>query len=199
MSLQGSIITSLTAFKKTIKEYNDMIQQTQGSDEKHRIRLDKFNSELDQFQQKFDSLRQQRETLLQENNQQELMGRRHVGGSDNPYELNNQGSYGYNQQQQQQSMSYLEGLYKEKQSLSRGSQQLDQILEMGQSAFEDLVEQNETLKKLGSKFSQSLITLGVSQGTIRTIEKRAKQDKWIFWGGVLIFFVICFYLVRWFH
>lgn len=199
MSLQGSIITSLTAFKKTIKEYNDMIQQASGTDEKHRIRLDKFNSELDQFQQKFDSLRQQRESLLQENSQQELMGRRHVAGSDNPYEAEPQQGFGYNQQQQQSSMSYLEGLYKEKQSLSRGSQQLDQILEMGQSAFEDLVEQNETLKKLGSKFSQSLITLGVSQGTIRTIEKRAKQDKWLFWGGVLIFFVLCYFLVRWFH
>lgn len=199
MSLQGSIITSLTAFKKTIKEYNDMIQQASGADEKHRIRLDKFNGELDQFQQKFDSLRQQRESLLQENSQQELMGRRHVTGSDNPYEPGSQQGFGYNQQQEQSSMSYLEGLYKEKQSLSRGSQQLDQILEMGQSAFEDLVEQNETLKKLGSKFSQSLITLGVSQGTIRTIEKRAKQDKWLFWGGVLLFFVMCYFLVRWFH
>lgn len=201
MSLQGSIITSLTAFKKTIKEYNDMIQQSGGGDDKHRTRLEKFNGELNQFQLKFDSLRQQRESILQENNQQELMGRRHVaGGSENPYDSGSQGyGYGQNQQQQTSNMSYLEGLYKEKQSLSRRSQQLDQILEMGQNAFEDLVEQNETLKKLGSKFSLSLVTLGVSQGTIRTIEKRARQDKWLFWGGVIIFFVLCYFLVRWFH
>lgn len=123
-----------------------------------------------------------------------------AGGSENPYDSGSQGyGYGQNQQQQTSNMSYLEGLYKEKQSLSRGSQQLDQILEMGQNAFEDLVEQNETLKKLGSKFSLSLVTLGVSQGTIRTIEKRARQDKWLFWGGVIIFFVLCYFLVRWFH
>lgn len=204
MSLQGSIITSLTAFKKTIKEYNDMIQQTGGGDEKQRARLEKFNSELQQFQEKFDSLRQQRELLLQENDHQELMGRRHVAGaSENPYEaesprLGYTQSY-HHQQQQQASMSYLEGLYKEKQSLSRGSQQLDQILEMGQNAFEDLVEQNETLRKLGSKFSESLVTLGVSQGTIRTIERRAKQNKWLFWGGVIILFVLFFFIIRWFH
>ncbi|GBL50353.1 hypothetical_protein [Candidozyma auris] len=204
MSLQGSIITSLTAFKKTIKEYNDMIQQTGGGDEKQRARLEKFNSELQQFQEKFDSLRQQRELLLQENDHQELMGRRHVAGaSENPYEAESPRS-GYtqsyhHQQQQQASMSYSEGLYKEKQSLSRGSQQLDQILEMGQNAFEDLVEQNETLRKLGSKFSESLVTLGVSQGTIRTIERRAKQNKWLFWGGVIILFVLFFFIIRWFH
>lgn len=70
---------------------------------------------------------------------------------------------------------------------------------MGQNAFEDLVEQNETLRKLGSKFSESLVTLGVSQGTIRTIERRAKQDKWLFWGGVIILFVLFFFIIRWFH
>lgn len=197
MSLQGTIITSLTAFKKTIKEYNDLIQLSGSTNEKSLSRLEKFNSELNQFQTKFDNLRQQRESILRENNELELMGRRNVGRSENPYDQGPQG-YGYDQSQQQ-TLSQREGLYKEHQSLSRGSQQLDQILEMGQSALEDLVEQNETLKKLGAKFSESLITLGVSQGTIRTIEKRAKQDKWLFWGGVIILFVGFIFLIRYFH
>lgn len=192
MSLQGQIITSLTAFKKTLKEYNDLVQQNH--EEKHQVRLDKFQSDLAQFSTKFDLLRLQREVLLQNNNQQELMGRRHTS-SDNPYEQqSNQDAA-----QQQQLLSYSEGLYKEKTSLARGSQQLDQILEMGQNAFDDLVEQNETLRRLGTKFEESLLTLGVSQGTIRTIEKRAKQDKWLFWGGVLVLFVLFFFLIRWFH
>lgn len=195
MSLQGTITTSLTAFKKTIKEYNDLVRQSNVTKEKHQARLQKFNQDLDLFSSKFDSLRHQREVQLQADSHQELMGRRHATTSDNPYDENQAA----NQAPLQQLLSYLEGLYKEKQSLSRGSQQLDQILEMGQSAFEDLVEQNQTLQRLGQTFEQSLLTLGVSQGTIRRVERRAKQDKWLFWGGVILLFVLCFFIIRWFH
>lgn len=197
MSLQGTIITSLTAFKKTIKEYNDLIKQNNFTEEKHQQRLEKFQSDLAQFTSKFDSLRQQREVQLQADSHQELLGRRHVAApSDNPYDVNQAANQA---PLQQLLMSYLEGLYKEKQSLSRGSQQLDQILEMGQSALEDLVEQNETLKRLGATFERSLLTLGVSQGTIRRVERRAKQDKWLFWIGVIIMFVLCYFIIKWFH
>ncbi|OBA21338.1 V-snare-domain-containing protein [Metschnikowia bicuspidata var. bicuspidata NRRL YB-4993] len=195
MSLQGTIITSLTAFKKTIKEYGDLMNQNNFTEEKHKIRLEKFRADLEQFQLKFDSLRKQREVLLQAESRQELMGRRTVN-SDNPYGQTTDPQSGMAQQAQ---MGYSEGLYKEKQSLGRGSQQLDMILEMGQSTLGDLVDQNETLKRLGSKFEESLMTLGVSQGTIRRVERRAKQDKWIFWSLVVLFFVLCYFIMKWFH
>lgn len=195
MSLQGTIITSLTAFKKTIKEYNDLIKQNLFTEEKHNQRLQKFQNDLAQFSAKFDSLRHQREVQLQADSHQELLGRRHnAAPSDNPYDVNQAAN-----QAPQSLLLYLEGLYKEKQSLSRGSQQLDQILEMGQSALEDLVEQNETLQRLGQTFEKAMLTLGVSQGTIRRVERRAKQDKWLFWLGVIIMFVMCYYIVKWFH
>lgn len=195
MSLQGQIITLLTAFRKTVKEYGDLVKLS-GADEKHQARLQKFQADVAQFAGKFDTLRQQRENLIDADLRLELMGRRgHADGGvnlDNPYEASLASG-------QEQTLLYLEGLYKEKQSLGRGSQQLDMILEMGQSALDDLVEQNETLKKLGMKFEQSLMTLGVSQGTIRRVERRARQDKWIFWFMLVVFFVACYYIVKWFH
>ncbi|EEQ38505.1 putative transport protein [Clavispora lusitaniae] len=194
MSLQGSIITSLTAFKKTIKEYNDLVTQNNFTEEKHQLRLSKFQEDLSKFSEKFDSLRHQREISLQAESHQELMGRRHVS-TDNPYDASQKA----NQPPSGPSLSYSEGLYKEKQSLSRGSNQLDMILEMGQNALDDLVEQNETLRRVGQTFEQSLLTLGVSRGTIRKVERRAKQDKWIFWGAVIVMFVLCYYIIRWFH
>jgi Golgi SNAP receptor complex protein 2 len=193
LSLQGSITTSLTAFKKTIKEYNDLVQQNinDEANAKHETRLAKFNQDLHDFQQKFESLKQQRESLLQEADKQELMGRRtHTTASDNPYEQ---------EQIQAPLVSYQEGLYNEKMSLGRGSQQLDYILEMGQQAFDDIVTQNETLRKLQGKFEEGLITLGVSQGTIRSVEKRAKKDKWLFWGGLMVMMVVFWYIVKWFR
>lgn len=194
LSLQGSITTSLTAFKKTIREYNDLVAQNKKdeSNAKHEARLAKFNQDLQDFTSKFDSLKKQRDQALQETNKQELLGRRHTTQrqqyGENPYDT------GPTQQQQQQQMSYQEGLYKEKTSLARGTQQLDHILDMGQQAFEDIVEQNETLRRLQSKFEDGLLTLGVSQGTIRTIEKRAKQDKWLFWAA-FVFTLVCFWYI----
>lgn len=201
LSLQGAITTSLTAFKKTIKEYNDLLDKNvnDSSYAKHESRLTKFNQDLNEFTSKFDSLKKQRDIQLQEANKQELLGRRHLGGgatsnstsSDNPFDPNSQ-------QQEQATMSYREGLYHEKNSLERGSEQLDRILEMGQQAFEDIVEQNETLRKLQTKFEESLITLGVSQGTIRSVERRAKQDKWLFWFCVFMMLVLFYYIVKFF-
>ncbi|KAK6464800.1 hypothetical protein DFJ63DRAFT_312089 [Scheffersomyces coipomensis] len=196
LSLQGAITTSITAFRKTIKEYKELIDKDPNSttNAKHESRIEKFSQDLSEFVTKFDSLKSQRDSIVQENNKQELLGRRHTHISDsnhnseNPYDSNNQ------QQQQQQTLSYQEGLYNERLSLGRGTQQLDHILEMGQQAFEDIVEQNETLRKVQAKFEESLITLGVSQGTIRSIEKRARQDKWLFWFS-LIFMIGIFYLI----
>lgn len=196
LSLQGSLSTSLTSFKKTIKEYNDLIKQNSKDNNitKHETRLEKFQQDYDGFQRKFEDLKLQRESTVQEANRQELMGRRTAHHqSENPYDQS-ESSGNTNGVQEQQRLSYLEGLYKEKTSLQRSAQQLDQILEMGQLAFDDIVDQNETLQRLGAKFELSLVTLGVSQGTIRTIERRAKQDKWIFWGGFL-FMIFCFWWI----
>ncbi|EEQ42905.1 hypothetical protein MG1_00236 [Candida albicans GC75] len=214
LSLQGAITTSLTAFRKTIKEYSDLLEKNVNdtSYTKHENRLNKFNQDLNEFTSKFDTLKKQRDIQVQEANKQELLGRRHISttataalgstSSDNPYESSSNPSQQQQQQQlqdEQNTMSYREGLYHEKNSLERGSEQLDRILEMGQQAFEDIVEQNEILRKVQTKFEESLITLGVSQGTIRSVERRAKQDKWLFWFCVVVMLVVFYYIVKLFR
>jgi Golgi SNAP receptor complex protein 2 len=42
-------------------------------------------------------------------------------------------------------------------------------------------------------------TMGISGDTIRMVERRAKEDKWIFWGGVLVFCVFVYFVLRWFR
>ncbi|CUM62492.1 uncharacterized protein PRCAT00000042001 [Priceomyces carsonii] len=197
LSLQGSITTSLTAFKRTVKEFSDLVEQSKRDENngKQEIRAAKFNQDLIDFTEKFESLKRQRDALVHTSNRQELMGRRHHSSqNDNSIASDNPFDQQQSQEQAQQYMSYEEGLYNEKQSLSRGTQQLDHILEMGQQAFEDIVDQNETLRRLQVRFEESLVTLGVSQSTIRSIEKRAKQDRWLFWGGILLMFT-CFWFI----
>jgi DNA-binding XRE family transcriptional regulator len=69
--------------------------------------------------------------------------------------------------------------------------QLDEYLERGRAVLGDLGQQREMLKGTQRKLYSVANTLGVSGDTIRMVERRAKQDKWIFWGGVLVFFGFC--------
>lgn len=193
LSLQGQLTTSLAAFKKTIKDYGDLIKQNKAFvEEKHPIRLQKFEADYAQLYAKFQSLRQQRELQSHTEARQELIGRRNAV-PENPYDQSN------NISQQQQQMSYLEGLYKERTSLQRGTQQIDQILEMGQNALDSLVDQNDTLRRVGQTFEQSLVTLGVSRNTIKRVERRAREDKWIFIGLTIVFFTLCYFIIKWFR
>ena len=61
----------------------------------------------------------------------------------------------------------------------------------GQAVLGDLGAQRDMLKNTQKKMYSVANTLGVSGDTIRMIERRAKQDKWIFWAGVVVFFLFC--------
>jgi len=60
----------------------------------------------------------------------------------------------------------------------------------------DLGQQREMLKNTQRKLYSVGNTLGISGDTIRMVERRAKQDKWIFWGGVIVFFGFCYLVLR---
>lgn len=42
-------------------------------------------------------------------------------------------------------------------------------------------------------------TLGISGDTIRMIERRAREDKWIFWAGVIVFVLFCWLCIHLFR
>jgi golgi SNAP receptor complex member 2 len=68
---------------------------------------------------------------------------------------------------------------------------LDEYIARGQAVLGDLGTQREMLKGTQKKLYSVANTLGVSGDTIRMIERRAREDKWIFWAGVVIFFGFC--------
>ena len=73
---------------------------------------------------------------------------------------------------------------------------LDEYLARGQAVLGDLGQQREILKGTQKRLYSVANTLGVSGDTIRMIERRAKQDKWIFWAGVVIFFAFCWLVLH---
>lgn len=80
--------------------------------------------------------------------------------------------------------------------MSSTNAQLDEFLERGRAVLGDLGQQRDMLKGTQKKLYSVANTLGISGDTIRMVERRAKQDKWIFWTGVVVFFVFCWLVLR---
>ncbi|TKA30186.1 hypothetical protein B0A50_02905 [Salinomyces thailandicus] len=86
---------------------------------------------------------------------------------------------------------------REQSFFSSANTTLDEYLERGRTVLGDLGDQREMLKGTQRKLYTVGTTLGISGDTMRMVERRAKQDKWIFWGGVVVFVVFVYLVLRW--
>ena len=85
---------------------------------------------------------------------------------------------------------------REQSFLSQTSNTLDEYLERGRAVLGDLGQQREVLKGTQKRLYSVGTTLGISGDTIRMVERRAKQDKWVFYGGVIVFVVFCWLVIH---
>ncbi|CAP29216.1 Protein CBR-MEMB-2 [Caenorhabditis briggsae] len=72
---------------------------------------------------------------------------------------------------------------------------LDQMIAQGASIFEDLQQQKFSLLSINKRLHFLTKSLGLSDTTIRLIEKRVREDKKLFYIGVTccLIFMFCFY------
>ncbi|EMC96620.1 hypothetical protein BAUCODRAFT_70109 [Baudoinia panamericana UAMH 10762] len=103
-----------------------------------------------------------------------------------------QSPYGLGADEQRESHALREQSF-----LGTANQTLDEYLERGRAVLGDLGDQRDILKGTQKKLYNIGNTLGISGDTIRMVERRAKQDKWIFWGGVVVFVVFVYLVLRW--
>lgn len=158
------------------------------------MRLEKFRQELQDAKDQFRQLKLQREESQLNASRQELFGRRTHQSTDveNPYSSGNTPVNTYADTSREQ------GLARESDVLGRAGHQLDEFLERGRLVLGDLSDQREMLRSTQKAIYGVANTLGVSSETIRLVERRAFQDKWVFYGGV-VFMVVCFYyILKWF-
>lgn len=86
--------------------------------------------------------------------------------------------------------------FRERSFMSSTNAQLDEFLERGRMVLGDLGQQRDMLKGTQKRLYSVANTLGISGDTIRMVERRAKQDKWIFGAGVVIFFGFCYLVIK---
>ncbi|KAI0846737.1 V-snare-domain-containing protein [Daldinia vernicosa] len=205
----GSLSASLTAFSRTLDEYNALAKQelNPAKQEKAYERIRNFRAELSSFRTQLEELKTQREDTLHAQNRTELLGRRPFTTStpENPYanaptppQSSSSPSvptnrYGSGSQLSMGSNDYTRETHalREQNFFASTNTALDEYIARGQAVLGDLGTQREMLKNTQKRLYSVANTLGVSGDTIRMIERRAKQDKWIFGAGVITFFGFC--------
>ncbi|KAK6644549.1 hypothetical protein RUM43_000816 [Polyplax serrata] len=80
-------------------------------------------------------------------------------------------------------------------SLQRANRNLDDLISVGSGVLENLKEQRMTLKGAHKKMMDLANTLGLSNTTMRLIENRVKEDKWILLGGMFLTMLIIFLFI----
>jgi hypothetical protein len=211
-SLLGQISASLTSFSRTLDSYADLAKTelNPSKKEKAQERITSFRAELQSFREQLKELKAQSEDVVVTTNRQELLGRRphHTATPDNPYSgasiaantshnswegnHGSQTSLGMNSGDHARETHAL----REQDFFAHTNSALDDYLARGQAVLGNLGEQREMLKGTQKKLYSVANTLGVSGDTIRMVERRAKQDKWIFAGGVVVFFTFCWLCIH---
>ncbi|KAI1151521.1 V-snare-domain-containing protein [Nemania diffusa] len=212
----GSLSASLTAFSRALDEYAALARQelNPAKQDKAHERLRNFRAELTQFRAELDGLKARRDDAAHDQNRSELLGRRPFTTStpENPYAhahapaspttvpTNRYGSGGVvgGGQLSMGSGDYTREAHamREQNFFASTNTALDEYLARGQAVLGDLGAQRDMLKNTQRRLYSVANTLGVSGDTIRMIERRVKQDKWIFWAGVVIFFGFCWLVLH---
>ncbi|KAH8809163.1 hypothetical protein F5884DRAFT_734048 [Xylogone sp. PMI_703] len=215
-STLGQISASLTSFSRTLDSYAALAKQepNPAKQEKAQERLKSFREDLASYRAHFAELKASSEEIQTSQNRTELLGRRphHAATPENPY-ANATVSAGPSSsspwapkngtngggQLSMQSGDYTREAHalREQNFFANTHSALDEYLARGREVLGDLGQQREMLKGTQRKLYNVANTLGVSAGTIQMIERRAKQDKWIFWVGVIVFFVFCYLVLKW--
>lgn len=209
-ALQGQISTTLTSLTRTLDDYQNLARNELNAEKKEKAleRLKNFRADLSSYRAQFDDLKKDREATISASNRSELLGRRphHAATPENPYaQPSSQSAFAPSSSNNQGGLSFGAGpgtydreehALREQNFFNTANSQLDEFLDRGRAVLGDLSQQREILKSTQKRLYNVANTLGVSGDTIRMVERRAKQDKWIFWGGVIAFFSFCFLVIH---
>ncbi|KAI8637465.1 putative v-SNARE protein Bos1 [Parasitella parasitica] len=172
--LQGQISVSFNALQRSIDDYDNLAKRELIPVKKETAltRVSKFRHDLQDMKIRFEAIKKQQETQKLEQNRDSLLRRPNRGANapEHPY----------------QPLSRDEFAIREQSFARNTDSQLDDFIGQAQNLLENLTDQHSILKKTQKKILDTANHLGLSQNVIRYIERRSAQDKWIFYGGMII-------------
>lgn len=201
----GNVSASLASFVKTVDEYNALAKQeiVPKKQEEALERVRKFRDDLSSFRSEVDALKKFRDDMQHQTNRSDLLGQRRPYNAtpENPYaNVSSQSTFQPQQQQQQYLGSGDDAreahALREQNFFASTNQALDDYIARGQAVLGDLGQQREMLKTTQKRLYSVANTLGISGDTIRMVERRAREDKWIFAAGVVVFLLFCWLVLH---
>lgn len=198
----------MTSLSRTLDAYATLQKSELNSSKKEKAgeRLATFRAELADYKTQYAALRERNDAVQLNADRGELLGRRPHGAGgagtpDNPYN-NSKASSSVAPPPNVSTMGSSDvtresHALREQNFFTNTHSTLDEYLQRGQAVLGDLAQQREVLKGTQRRLYSVANTLGVSGETIRMVERRAKQDKWIFWVGCVVFFSFCYLCLRW--
>ncbi|KAL9111802.1 MAG: hypothetical protein Q9227_003861 [Pyrenula ochraceoflavens] len=219
-ALQGQISASLASLSRTVDDYASLSKAELNESKKEKAveRIKTFRADIQSYRSEFDALKRERDDAVHTHNRNELLGRRpHRGATpENPYAQASDpaaspfargppptsapgpggagGGLSFNAGPENYSRE--SHALREQSFFASTNATLDEYLDRGRNVLGDLSQQREMLKGTQRRLYSVANTLGISGDTIRMVERRAKQDKWIFWGGVVVFFGFCWLVIH---
>ncbi|CAO0790367.1 unnamed protein product [Mucor circinelloides] len=180
--LQGQISASFNALQRSIDDYDNLAKRELIPVKKETAltRVAKFRQDLKEMKVRFEATKKQQETQKLEQSRDSLLRRPNRGANvpEHPY----------------QPLSRDEFALREQSFARNTDSQLDDFIGQAQNLLENLTDQHSILKKTQKKILDTANHLGLSQNVIRYIERRSAQDKWIFYGGMIIT-VLCLWAI----
>ncbi|OLL26126.1 Protein transport protein bos1 [Neolecta irregularis DAH-3] len=194
-ALQGQVHASLASFVRILEDYEAMAKREiiPVKREAALVKLKDFRKDLTEIRTQLDNIKKQSEDSELNSHRSELFGRRAFSNStpENPY--------AHTRTPVRTSTSREDAEFRESDFLGKTDSQLDDFISHGKAVLDNLLEQKAFVKNTQRRVFDVANTLGLSRDTIRFVERRTTQDKWIFWGGA-IFTLVCFiYILKWFR
>ncbi|KAI8069909.1 hypothetical protein BC940DRAFT_271361 [Gongronella butleri] len=188
--LQGQIAASISSLQRSIDDYDNLSKREMVAVKKETAlnRVAKFRHDLQDMRTRFERAKKMQENRRLEQNRETLLARRKPGvpgALDTPAP-----EYPY------QPMSRSAFAERERNFTDHTDNQLDEFITQASNLLQNLTDQHGILKKAQRKLLDTAGTLGLSQNTIRYIERRTAQDKWIFYGGLVITIIILWAIVH---
>ncbi|XP_064389543.1 Golgi SNAP receptor complex member 2-like [Halichondria panicea] len=144
-----------------------------------RNRVDQLRADLQQIQHAYHTYQHRKSAAEQEQKQrEELLSRRFTTNSES-------------------SITIDDSLH-QNQRMSTANKDLDSLLDHGSAVLTSLRDQGFTLKGVRTKILDVSNTLGLSTTVMRLIEKRTTEDKWLFFGCLIVSSLIILLLLYYF-
>ncbi|RCH92159.1 protein transport protein bos1 [Rhizopus azygosporus] len=185
IGLQGQISASFNTLQRSIDDYENLAKREMVPLKKETAltRVSKFRQDLQEMRTQFEFTKKQQENLKNEQNRDSLLRRPNRGSSNAP-------------EHPYQPLSRDEFALREQAFVNNTDSQLDDFIEQAQNLLENLTDQHNILKKTQKKVLDVANYLGLSQNVIRYIERRSAQDKWIFYGGMILTVLIIWAIIH---